>query len=66
MYEKIYFSNGFKKGYESGVNAPIRKLQCGKDDGLKFVDEVKKKFGKKSHWARLVGMSGTTIIPPMR
>lgn len=43
---KKYFINGFKKGYEQGVNAPIKKLQCGKADGLKFVAEVKKHFGE--------------------
>lgn len=42
----IWYTNGFKKGYESGVNAPIKKEQCGYDDGVKFVEEVKKKFGK--------------------
>ena len=41
-----WYANGFKKGYESGVNAPIKKEQCGYDDGVKFVDEVKKKFGE--------------------
>ncbi len=48
-YDQIkatWYSNGFKKGYESGVNAPIKKEQCGYDDGVKFVDEVKKKFGQ--------------------
>ena len=47
-YDQIkatWYANGFKKGYESGVNAPIKKEQCGYDDGVKFVDEVKKKFG---------------------
>ena len=39
------YANGFKKGYESGVNAPIKKEQCGYEDGVKFVDDVKKKFG---------------------
>lgn len=43
--EVIWYSNGFKKGYEAGVNAPIKKQQCGYDDGVKFVEEVKKKFG---------------------
>lgn len=48
-YEDIkatWYINGFKKGYESGVNAPIKKEQCGYEDGVKFVDEVKKKFGE--------------------
>ena len=48
-YDQIkatWYANGFKKGYESGVNAPIKKEQCGNDDGVKFVDEVKKKFGQ--------------------
>lgn len=42
----IWFSNGFRKGYESGVNAPIRKTQCGKEDGERFVSVVKKRFGE--------------------
>lgn len=48
-YDQIkatWYANGFKKGYESGVNAPIKKEQCGYDDGVRFVDEVKKKFGQ--------------------
>lgn len=44
--KSTWYTNGFKKGYESGVNAPIKKEQCGYDDGVKFVEEVKKKFGK--------------------
>ena len=43
---KKYFVNGFKKGYVNGVNAPIKKMQCGKSDGLKFVDKVREQFGK--------------------
>lgn len=45
-----WWSNGFIKGYESGVNAPVKKLNCGHDDGVKFVDEVKKKFGTNIVW----------------
>ena len=45
-----WWSNGFIKGYESGVNAPVKKLNCGHDDGVKFVDEVKKKFGPSIVW----------------
>lgn len=41
-----WYVNGFRKGYEAGVNAPIKKVQCGKDDGLKFVDKIKEKFGE--------------------
>ncbi len=42
----IYYTNGFKKGYELGVNVPIKKLQCGKEDGIKFAEnEVRKEFG---------------------
>lgn len=44
--QSTWYINGFKKGYEGGVNAPIKKIQCGKDDGLKFVDKVKAKFGE--------------------
>lgn len=43
---KKYFINGFKNGYVNGVNAPIKKMQCGKPDGLKFVDKVREQFGK--------------------
>lgn len=52
-YDEIHatwWSNGFIKGYESGVNAPVKKLNCGHDDGVKFVDEVKKKFGPNIVW----------------
>lgn len=45
-----WWSNGFIKGYESGVNAPVKKLNCGHDDGVKFVEEVKKKFGPNIVW----------------
>lgn len=41
-----WYANGFKRGYESGVNAPIKKERCGYDDGVKFVDEIKKRFGE--------------------
>ena len=44
--EAIWYANGFKKGYEAGVNAPIKKEQCGYDDGVKFVDKVKEQFGE--------------------
>lgn len=44
------FTNGFSKGYERGVNAPIRKLQCGKQDGVEFVEEIRKTFGPNIHW----------------
>ena len=44
--EVVWYTNGFKKGYELGVNVPIRKLQCGKEDGVKFANnEVKAQFG---------------------
>jgi len=41
------FFNGLITGYESGVNVPIKNMKCGLDDGKKFIDEVKKKFGKE-------------------
>lgn len=43
----VYYKNGFVKGYESGVNAPIKKLQCGKDDGIKFAQKLREKTGKE-------------------
>lgn len=39
------FQNGIRKGFERGINAPVKKLNCGKDDGIKFADDVKKHFG---------------------
>ena len=44
--QRKYFYNGVLKGYESGVNIPIKKLQCGKNDGEKFVDEIRKELGE--------------------
>lgn len=38
--------NGIKMGYERAINAPIKKLNCGQDDGIKFAEEVKKHFGQ--------------------
>ena len=49
-FTAIYWSNGFVKGYESGVNAPIKKMNCGHNDGVKFVDEIKKNFGQNIVW----------------
>lgn len=45
-----WWSNGFIKGYDSGVNAPIKKMNCGHDDGVKFVNEIKKSFGANIVW----------------
>ena len=48
--QATWWSNGFIKGYEGGVNAPVKKMNCGHDDGVKFVDEVKKRFGQGIVW----------------
>jgi len=45
--QRKWFFNGVIAGYESGVNVPIKKMQCGVDDGKKFVDQVRKQFGEK-------------------
>lgn len=50
--QRICFTNGFKKGYENGVNAPVKKLQCGKDDGIKFIDEIKNVFGENISYTK--------------
>ena len=50
--ERVWYSNGFKKGYESGVNVPIKKLNCGYEDGKKFVDDIKKKFGENINYTK--------------
>lgn len=47
----LWWSNGFIKGYEGGVNAPVKKMNCGHDDGVKFVEEIKKVFGKGIIWS---------------
>ena len=50
--EKTWYSNGFKKGYEKGVNVPIKKLNCGYDDGKEFVTKVKEHFGLNIHYTK--------------
>ncbi len=49
-YGKYY--NSFVKGYESGVNMPIKKITSGKEDGKKFVSVIKKEFGKDVRWTK--------------
>ena len=44
------FIKGFSSGYDRGVNAPVKKMLCGKEDGLKFVEKVKEKFGENIHY----------------
>ena len=48
--QATWWSNGFIKGYEGGVNAPVKKMNCGHDDGVKFADEIKKRFGQGIVW----------------
>lgn len=43
---KNHYSNGFIKGYESGVNVPIKKMKIGNEDGINFVSKVREKFGQ--------------------
>jgi len=47
---KTYYGNGYRKGYEAGVNAPIKKLQCGKEDGVKFAQGLKKTYGGEFYY----------------
>lgn len=49
-YRKYY--NAFVKGYEAGVNMPIKKITSGKSDGKAFVSVIKKKFGNDIVWTR--------------
>ena len=42
---KNYYINGFKKGYEIGINAPIKNLYCGEADGINFIKKIKEKLG---------------------
>lgn len=60
--KKVWWSNGFVKGYESGVNAPIKKLNCGKENGTKFVEEVKKKFGSNIIWKEETKKAITSFV----
>ena len=50
--KRTWFANGFIRGYESGVNVPIKKLNCGREDGLKFVEKVKERFGPNIHYTK--------------
>ena len=50
--QRTWYKNGFKKGYESGVNVPIKKLNCGYDDGIAFVDNVRQKLGENIHYTK--------------
>ena len=45
-----YYTNGFIKGYQSGVNAPIKKLQSGKPDGIKFAEKIRKEKGDQFYY----------------
>jgi hypothetical protein len=56
-YGNVWYINGFKKGYESGVNAPIKKEKCGYDDGVKFVEEVKEKFGPNIQYTSITSLN---------
>ena len=49
-YKKYY--NAFVKGYESGVNMPVKKITSGKTDGKAFVSEIQKQFGKDVTWTK--------------
>lgn len=49
-YRKYY--NAFVKGYESGVNMPIKKITSGKSDGKAFVSAIRKEFGNDIVWTR--------------
>lgn len=49
-YGKYY--NAFVKGYEKGVNMPIKKITSGKSDGKAFVSTIRKEFGNDILWTR--------------
>lgn len=52
-YSKYY--NAFVKGYESGLNVPVKNLTCGRQDGKNFVTKVRDKFGTEIVWNRKTG-----------
>lgn len=49
---KSGLSTGLKKAMKVGVNVPIKKLNCGHEDGIKFVDKIKEKFGENIHYTK--------------
>jgi len=62
--QKKYFYNGLLKGYESGVNIPIKKLQCGKDDGKKFIEYLREKLGQNILWTKKTKDKILNIVHP--
>lgn len=52
-YNKYY--NAFVRGYEAGVNMPIKKITSGKSDGKAFVATIRKEFGNDVVWTRETG-----------
>ena len=45
-----WWENGFRRGYESGVNAPYKKMNCGHDDGIKYIDVLRAQYGQNIKW----------------
>ena len=62
--EAVWYINGFKKGYEKGVNVPIKKLNCGYDDGIEFVDKIKEKFGEDIHYTKETRIQIENFVRP--
>lgn len=59
------FANGFIKGYDQGINAPIKKLKCGNDDGVKFANEVvKAKLGPNIHYTKETRVQIENVVRP--
>ncbi len=50
--EKKYplYKNAFVKGYAAGVNVDAKKLNCGREDGIAFVKNIREKFGNDIVW----------------
>ena len=46
------FYNGFAQGYRSGIVAPVKKLKCGREDGIRFVSKIKERFGNDILWTK--------------
>ncbi len=46
------FYNAFLKGYEAGTNMPVKRITRGKEDGKKFIPDIKKEFGEDIVWTR--------------
>lgn len=56
------YYNAFVSGYEAGMNVPVKKLTSGREDGKRFVSEVRKHFGSDIVWTKETGPAIRSFI----